>query len=80
MAFQIGDKYYHNDIESGEMVEISKGTFEALNSFMDIFKSRLSPDALRKGTIIIRSTMADDFESGEQNKNLWNDNVNFKIK
>lgn len=71
MAYQIGDKYYHNDIESGAMVEISKVAFDAMNHYMNIFKSRLSPDALRKGTIVIHSTMADDFERSEDHKNLW---------
>ena len=42
MAYQIGDKYYHNDIESGAMVEISKETFDAMNESMDYFKKYLN--------------------------------------
>lgn len=73
MAYQIGDRYYHNDIESGAQIEISKATFDAMNNYMNIFKSRLNPDTLRKGAIVIHSTMADDFDRNEGYKNLWQD-------
>lgn len=78
MAYQIGDKYYHNDIESGNMVEISKETFDAMNRTMDNFYKYLNELRKNKGTITILSTTADDFDKGEDYKNLWNDFNNDK--
>ena len=74
MAYQIGDKYYHNDIESGAMVEISKETFDAMNESMDYFKKYLKTGRENKGNIIIYSTPADeDFDGSDKNRNFWND-------
>lgn len=73
MAFQIGDKYYHNDIESGAMMEISKETFEAMNRTMNMFYEKLNQLRKNKGSIMIFSTPVDDFNSGDKYRNLWND-------
>jgi hypothetical protein len=78
MAYQIGNKYYHNDIESGAMIEISKKTFEAMNRSMDNFYKYLNENRKIKGSIAIHSTSADDFDSGDGYKNIWNDFNNDK--
>lgn len=78
MAYQIGDKYYHNDIESGAMVEISKETFDAMNRTMDNFYKYLNEFRKNNGSIMIFSTPVDDFDKGQDYKNLWNDFNNDK--
>lgn len=71
MAFQIGDKYFHEDIESGEIIEISKSTFDEMNFWRKRVEAMIKPSSAIKGTITIHSTMADDF--GNDYKDLWNE-------
>lgn len=71
MAFQIGDKYYIEDIESGEITQISKATFDAMNSWRSKIEAMINPDRKVKGTIIITSTMADN--DGGDFKELWDE-------
>jgi ribosome-binding factor A len=78
MAYQIGDKYYHNDIESGAMIEVSKETFDALNRNMKLFQDQLNELRKNRGTIVIHSTTADDFDSANECKNIWEDLNNDK--
>lgn len=69
MAFQIGDKYYHEDPESGQIAEISKSTYEQLNSFRLALQKTISPEL--KGKIQIISTSADDFTHCDNYSSLW---------
>ena len=71
MPFQIGDKYYHDDIESGEIVEISKQAYEDMIQWRNRIEQMVNPELKRKGTIIIASTPA-NIDNNDY-KDLWND-------
>lgn len=70
MAFKIGDKYYHDDAESGEIVEISKQAYEVLGDMVERIKAMIKTGLEIKGTIQILSTPADDF-GGDDHSSLW---------
>lgn len=72
MAFQVGDKYFHRDYESGELCEISKETFEEMVSWRKYVESKINPDMKVKRTILITNTMSDDFEKEYDYKSIWN--------
>jgi hypothetical protein len=74
MAFQIGDKYYHEDIESGEIVEISKAVFDSMNHWRQKIESMIDPNKKIKGTITIISTMANGEDGENPFYDLWKDN------
>ena len=73
MPFKIGEKYYHRDYESGELLEISQEVYEGIMSWRKHIESKIKPDMKIKGSIQIIGTMSDDTDKFDEYKKLWED-------
>lgn len=69
MADYFGEYY---DLETGEPYIPTQAHIDARARLHERMKKFINPDGLRKGTIVIVSTMADG-ENGNDYKNIWND-------
>ena len=72
MAFQVGDKYYHEDYESGYIIEISKFAYDNMRHQMSLLHEKINSSLKIKGTIQVIGTMQDDSDNNSF-KDLWND-------
>ena len=60
------------DEESGELVWVTRETYEAREYWRQKMQYYINKDKVRRGTIVITSTSADDGDTDF--KNLWTNN------